>query len=73
MRLLCRLGIHKWGKWSNEWYSSRTIFDYYETRKEYLVHRSLKCSDCDYHKHRCIETLTGIGSTLVGKFQPTWS
>ncbi|WEM34495.1 hypothetical protein [Xanthomonas phage X1] len=73
MRLLCRLGIHKWGQWSNRWYKKYIMLDPWDFEwTEYRVHRSLKCSECNHQKDKFVETLTEVGSALKGTNQPTW-
>lgn len=53
MRFLCRIGWHKWGKWSCYWYRNSTVDDTAVTRQV----RSLKCLNCDHIKDATITIL----------------
>lgn len=49
MRLLCRLGIHKWGAWSQPWATKSALYNGDPIEVEM---RSLKCSCCGWRKDR---------------------
>lgn len=62
MRFLCRIGIHKWGKWSREWFITHNYTGYagYMFTK-YFVYRSLECSCCGHRKRKLVEKLSSLG------------
>ena len=73
MRFLCRIGIHKWGKWSRHWYQLvlRTSSWTGYVKEEYEIFRSLKCESCDIHKHSHIDTLVNINRSNYDA-KPVW-
>ena len=72
MRLLCRVGFHKWGRYSNEWYRIARITDFDGSWTEYRIFRTLQCQCCGMTKDKKTETLTGLGEKLTGKTYPIW-
>ena len=68
MRFLCRIGWHKWGKWSKPWYIKSTDYYAFEVFK---VIRSLKCECCAAYKHVWLSTHGSLGSLHV-EIEPKW-
>ena len=73
MRFLCRIGIHKWGKWSKHWYQLVRGYNFWadQAGDEYYIYRSLKCESCDKHKHSHVDTLIVINKSYY-EAKPVW-
>lgn len=72
MRLRCRLGYHKWGKYSNRWYMSVTKYALYDSWKEYRIMTSLRCECCNTRKDVWVDTLSKVGAHMQDSTYPIW-